>query len=114
MTYSIGLESSISLFSTKSSIEDFTTSQSLDVSCSLYGCFIFTVFMYRRLFATCNIPLRHPILGDAMVVDLNSFIGGDNHCRNLFNVMAMSPGNAIDLPAISSGIYSSCGRLSVM
>ena len=42
------------------------------------------------------------------------FIGGDNHCRNLFNVIAMSPGNAIDFPAISSGTYSSCGRLSVM
>lgn len=33
-TYSIGVESSISLFSTKSSIDDFTTSQSSDVSYS--------------------------------------------------------------------------------
>ena len=28
--------------------------------------------------------------------------------------MAMSPGNAIAFPAISSGIYNSCGKLSVI
>ena len=37
-----------------------------------------------------------------MVVDLNSFIGGDNHCRNLFNVMAMSPGGLANNLAFSA------------